>query len=318
MMATATATVDWSVWSTTARIVVTDESRLRAAEAMVREELAAIDQAISRFRDDSELARVGSRLPAGAVVSPLVAELVRGALDVAALTGGDVDPTLGNALRVLGYDRDIAEVRSAPVASSASLVVEPLQVAGWTRVHLTGRWLRVPSDLQLDLGASGKAMAADRSARRVADELDCGVLVSLGGDIATAGPAPDGGWQVLAQDADADPAAHVTLRSGFALATSSTQKRAWTTTEGRALHHILDPRSLRPAAPVWRSVTVAATSCLLANALSTAAVVRGYDAIDMLRDASAAAFLVDASGRTITVGGWPADSIRDGGGYGDG
>lgn len=317
-MAAATATVDWSVWSTTARIVVTDQSRLLAAEAAVREELAAIEQAISRFRDDSELALLRGRLPGGAVVSRLLAELVRGALDVAALTGGDVDPTLGNPLRLLGYDRDIAEVRSTPVASGASLVVEPLHVAGWTRVQLAGRRLTVPSDLQLDLGASGKAMAADRGARRVADELHCGVLVSLGGDIATAGPGPDFGWQVLAQDTDSDPAAQVTLRPGFALATSSTQKRAWTTTEGRALHHILDPRSLRPAAPVWRSVTVAGTSCLQANALSTAAVVRGHDAIDMLRDASAAAFLVDANGRTVTVGGWPADSIQDSGDHVDG
>ena len=74
----------------------------------------------------------------------------------------------------------------------------------------------------LDLGATAKAIAADRCAARVTETTGSGVLVNLGGDIATAGPAPEGGWQVLVSDGDDEPAVAVALPSGAALATSST------------------------------------------------------------------------------------------------
>jgi FAD:protein FMN transferase len=114
----------------------------------------------------------------------------------------------------------------------------------------------------LDLGATGKAYAADRCAARVAADRGVGVLVSLGGDIATAGPAPDGGWRVLVQDGPGEPSCVVGLPSGTALATSSTRSRRW----GTSLHHILDPRTCRPAEPLWRTVSVRAADCVTANA----------------------------------------------------
>ena len=64
-------------------------------------------------------------------------------------------------------------------------------VPGWREVHLEGRLLTMPEGVQLDLGATAKAWAADRSAARIAERLGCGVLVSLGGDIAVAGPPPE-------------------------------------------------------------------------------------------------------------------------------
>nr|WP_254900771.1 FAD:protein FMN transferase [Rhodococcus sp. 1168] len=53
--------------------------------------------------------------------------------------------------------------------------------------------LNLPVGVILDLGATAKALAADRCAELVASTLGCGVLISLGGDISTSGPAPEGG-----------------------------------------------------------------------------------------------------------------------------
>ncbi|MDJ0314179.1 FAD:protein FMN transferase [Arthrobacter sp. H35-D1] len=287
-------------------ITVTAPGLASAAERVVREEIAGVDDACSRFRKDSELVCLQPKLAAGATVSPLLAMLVKSALDAAAWTDGDVDPTLGRDLEALGYDRDLAEVQLSP---SGTVIHDPRvqqRSAGWNQVHLVGRKLSVPEHVRLDLGATAKAVAADRAAQRVAAELECGILVSLGGDIATAGPAPEGGWQVLVQDMPGDPRQQVTLRAGHAMATSSTQKRRWQH-EGRTVHHILDPRFGLPAEPVWRSVSVAAPSCLQANAFSTAGIVRGFTAVEWFDRVGIAARLVDARGRVSTTAGWPKD-----------
>lgn len=312
------ASESWTVWGMEAGVTVTDAGALAAAAAIVRRTLAGIDDACSRFRDDSELALLGPQLAAGAGVSPLLALLIEGALDAARWTDGDVDPTLGRDLEALGYDRDIVSVRLFPsrgVEEAAASAVPPAarEAAGWSRVSLSGRTLKVPAGTRLDLGATAKAIAADRAADQVHSELGCGVLVSLGGDLASAGPAPEGGWQVLVQDLEDDPGQQLSLGAGFAMATSSTQKRRWEH-EGAQVHHILDPRFGLPAETVWRSVTVAAPTCLEANAFSTAGVVRGFRAVDWFRGRGIAGRFVDQHGRTIVTGGWPNEQPAASGG----
>ena len=186
---------DWELWSTACRLVVTDASALEQATALVDEELARIEDACSRFRDDSELMTLVRDEDGSARLSPVLADLVRVALDAARETDGAVDPTIGSALVGLGYDRDIRQVRrtGAPV----TVVRRP---AGWRALPLEGRRLTMPAGTQLDLGATAKAVASDRCAQLVHERLGTGVLVSLGGDIATAGTTPDGGWQVTVQD----------------------------------------------------------------------------------------------------------------------
>ena len=292
-------TAQWPVWGTTARVVVTDPDVLAEATAIVRAELAAVDLACSRFRDDSELSRLRHAGGRTVQVGPLLAELVRAALRAAERTGGDVDPTVGNALIDLGYDQDIELVRDGPVR----VVAAP--VPGWRRVRLDGRSLTVPEGTVLDLGATAKALTADRCAALVAATCGAGVLVSLGGDIATAGPGPAGGWRVLVQDRPGEPECSVTLRAGTALATSSTIGRSWRA-GGRLLHHIVDPATCQPAAPVWRTVSIAGPTCLAANTVSTATLVRGLRAVAWLRGLGAPARLVAADGTLTRLNGWPA------------
>ena len=291
-------TYRFELWTTTAAVVVTDPAVLGTAVDVVRAGLDRVELACSRFRPDSELAGL---TPGTHRLSPLLADLVGTALDAAEASGGLVDPTVGSTLRALGYDRSIELLPGdgAPV----SLVHH---VPGWRRVHLYGDKLELPLGVELDLGATAKARAADLTARAAAEATGAGVLVEVGGDIATSGPPPEQGWQVLVQDSPDDPAGRFTLAAGWAVATSSTVRRAWRR-GGVRLHHIVDPRTAAPAAPVWRSATVAAPSCAEANTASTAAVILGHDAATWLADRGYTARLVDQRHRVVRVGAWPQE-----------
>ncbi len=292
--------VEWARWSTTMHLVLTETAALGRARAVVDAELDSIEMAASRFRPDSEVSLLasadGERIP----ISAVLADLLGAALNAALVTDGDVDPTVGCALIALGYDRDIDEIR----AHSAPAMLLALPV-NWTNVELDGDTVRMPAGTLLDLGATAKARAADRCARRVHAETGAGVLVNLGGDIAVAGPTPQGGWQILVQDTDGDPAAQVVLGSDCGLATSSTGRRMWWRA-GEARHHIVDPRTGLSAEPVWRSVSVVADTCLEANTLSTAAVIRGHRAPEWLAGLGFPARLVDRHGRELLIAGWPS------------
>jgi len=220
-----------------------------------------------------------------------------------------VDPTVGAAMSAAGYDRDFRQIE--PNGPPLRLTVR--QVPGWREVRLDGRSLTLPGGVQLDLGVTAKAWAADRSVTRIAAQTDSGVLVSLGGDIAVAGPPPADGWRIRVQDVTGPagdipegPHALIAIRDG-GLATSSTTARRWRR-GGDVLHHILDPRTSLPAEPVWRTVSVAAGSCADANAASTAAVIRGRRALAWLTRLGLPSRLVDATGAVFTVAGWPDHS----------
>lgn len=293
----APARVTFPALGTTAVLLVTDEAALPEGERLLRAELAAVDAAYSRFRPDSEI----MRLPHGraAPVSPLLAGALRAALRAAAATDGLVDPTVGQAVVDLGYDRDFSEITPSgdPIA--------PRPAPGWWRVRMDGDSVIVPHGVLLDLGSTGKAYAADRAAAAIFGALGCGVLVSLGGDLAAAGRAPEGGWLVGVGDdhrAAGPGDTVVSVRSG-GLATSSVTQRAWRR-GGRRVHHIVDPRTGDVPAAVWRTVTVAARSCVDANAAATAAVVRGEGAEAWLRGLALPARLIGHDGRVVTVAGW--------------
>jgi FAD:protein FMN transferase len=289
ILTTGPDTAEWPVWTTTARLVVTDPAELSDAKTFVQRLLADVDRACSRFRADSELARLPADTPTR--VSPLLARLVGAALEAARRTEGAVDPTVGSAMAALGYDRDLADIRPGKENPPVTLV------PGWRSVKLTGTELTVPRGVVLDLGATGKAFAADRCATLISQLLGVGVLVSLGGDIATAGPGPRGGWQVLVDDQV------IALPAGAAIATSSIESRTWRRGD-RILHHVLDPRTGMPARRVWRSASVVADRCVDANMLSTAALVRGPDAPEMLRAFCVPAKLTTVDGSVQVLGGW--------------
>jgi thiamine biosynthesis lipoprotein len=296
----------FGVFGTTATLLVSEQAALAPARAIADAELAAVDAACSRFRPDSELSALNAAGGAATQVSELMADLLGAALRAAELTGGAVDPTCGQALAAIGYDRDFAEIRAAGVPRHQRAG----PVAGWRNVHLDRgrRQARLDHGAQLDLGATAKAWAADRCAGLIAARIGCGVLLSLGGDVAVSGPAPADCWRVRVTDDHAAgpdaPGQTVLIRSG-GLATSSTTVRAWSA-GGDPVHHIIDPATGEPARSRWRTVSVAAGSCADANSASTAAIVLGEAAIEWLERACLPARLVSHDGQVQTAAGWPA------------
>ena len=295
---------------TTALVAVTVPEALRIARRALVRELRAFDLACSRFRTDSELAAVNRFAGTAVAVGTRLRDAVRCALHAAELTGGLVDPTVGRAMRLAGYDRTFVRIE----LRDGRLVRPSFERAGrWGEIELDDdrRTVRVPVGVELDLGATAKALVVDRVATVAALETGAGVLVSIGGDIAVAGSAPDGGWTVGIADDHATPfdqiECRIALTSG-GLASSGTRVRRWTTTAGE-LHHILDPRTGRPAGGPWVTASVAAASCVDANTASTAAIVLGDAAPSWLEERRLPARLARVDGEVVVVGGWPAEKV---------
>jgi thiamine biosynthesis lipoprotein len=315
----------WRAIGTGVHLVVAGGA-LEPARAAVETLLAVVDTTYSRFRDDSELSRI-HRDGRETVVSPLLAQAIEAALRGARLSDGLVDPTVGRALRAIGYDVDFAQLaRRAP--GDAPTPIRITSIPGWQAIRFDAhtRRLAIPNGVELDLGSTGKALAADLGAAAALAALSDaeragptrapgraggpGVLLSLGGDITLAGTPPPGGWRILAADSsETDPATGgevVALDSG-AVATSSTTVRRWV--QGAvARHHLIDPRTGEPAAGPWRTVSVIAATCVDANIAATAAIIRGDDAPGWLEALGLPARLVADDGTIARVGGWPEPS----------
>jgi thiamine biosynthesis lipoprotein len=325
------ATARWEALGTTVVLRVTNASALIEARALVEEELAAVDLACSRFRSDSELERVNASAGRYVTVSPLLLEALEAALRAASLTDGAVDPTLGEAIVLAGYSRDFAELEHPPAAPEPSdapeparppappdppdppgacrPIIAPHRASGWKLIEIghDPPGVRIPAGVRLDLGATAKALAADRAVDAVHAATGSGVLVSLGGDIATAGRPYGAGWAIHVTDdhrsgPDA-PGQTITIADG-GLATSSTTTRRWLR-NGRVMHHILDPATGQPVQPVWRTASVAASSCVDANIATTAALVQGRSALAWLSELRLPARLVSVAGEVHSVAGWP-------------
>ena len=299
-------TATWEALGTSAVVAVTDAAALTVARRAVERELAAIDLACSRFREDSELARVHAGAGGPVSIGPLLGEAVAVALEAARRTDGLVDPTVGAALIAAGYDRDFAALPADAALRSA------LPAPGWrsVRLHSERATLQLPAGTRLDLGATAKALAADRAAAAAGHAIPPhGVLVSIGGDLAIAGPPPAGGWPVGIADGhrDGEVATTVAVRAG-GLATSSTTQRRWRR-GGSEVHHIFDPRSGLPATVVWRTVSVVAASCVEANTASTAAILLGAAAPAWLKNARLPARLVHRDGTVAGTCGWTPEAV---------
>jgi FAD:protein FMN transferase len=301
-------TAEWRALGTSVHVVVTEPEQLEPARAAVDEVVGRIDEAASRFRTDSELTGLNARPGAWRAVSPLLCRAVRVALDAADWTGGVVDPTVGAALIDLGYDRTFALVPS----DSSAPVIRVSRVPGWRQVELDdeNRRVRIPEGMVVDLGATAKALAADLSAEAAVLATGCGVLVNLGGDLSVAGPPPDNGWAITVGDtASLDVAVGreseqvVTIQDG-GLATSSALARRWRR-GGSELHHLIDPRTGAPSTGPFRTASVAATTCTLANTASTAAIILGDEAPGWLERHGLPARLVRYDGSVQRICGWP-------------
>ncbi len=305
----------WEALGTTVVLRLRDADAPTAAKVrrIVQYELDAIDSAASRFRADSELTRVNRNAGSWVPISVLLWEAIGLGLRAARVSDGAVDPTLGYELVEVGYDRDWRELAPVPSQFSSPVGKAPCSThreQRWREVKLGERppavW--IPPGVALDLGATAKALTADRAAEAAAQIHPAGALVALGGDIAAAGHDQDEGWAVHVTDdhrASADaPGQTVSIPAG-GLATSSTTVRRWRH-RNQVQHHILDPRDGQPVRSRWRTVSVSASTCAQANIASTAALVLSDEGPGWLAQHQLPARLVATDGSVQVQGGWPA------------
>ncbi len=294
---------DWTALGTYVEVRVDDAAALDPASRVVADVLDLVDRTCSRFRTDSDLSRANRRFGLATEVDALLVGAVRAAVAAAEWSDGLVDPCLGGAMVAAGYHdtyRSIAQVKHPRLPA-------PLVPRAWRDIAVTDATITVPPGVSLDLGAVGKAYAADLAALEVVERLRIPVLVGVGGDVRIAAPPEDERtWRVDVADSAAAHAAGATVALALGsggIATSSTTARRWANA-GETWHHVLDPRTGRPAPPVWRSVTVMARSAAAANAASTAGIVLGERAVSWLAERGVAARLVDGAGAVLRTPAW--------------
>jgi thiamine biosynthesis lipoprotein len=213
---------------------------------LVEREFERLEAILSRFRSDSELARL-NRL-GGLRASDDLLAVTRRALAAREATQGLFDPTVHDALVAAGYDRsfDRLDPRTTPGP--------PVACGG--AVELTGRRIRLAPGVRLDFGGIGKGYAVDRAVAMLGRYGPA--LVNAGGDVAVRGGRFPVGVDV--------PGAPLTLElTHGALATSGSDRRRWT-----GGHHLIDPRTGAPAVTPYLRVTVAAASAVDAEVLAKA------------------------------------------------
>lgn len=209
--------------------------------------VARMHDRFTRFDSSSELSRFNGCAGQGWVaVTPELEGLLRAALSAFEASSGLVHAGVLPNMLAAGYTRPLAEgstVARLDGAAPPAALPDLLQMA-------PGR-ARLAAGAGIDLGGVAKGWLADR----LAGELGPNCLVNLGGDLFARGPGPEGDdWPVGLGGVT------VLLRDQGA-ATSGTRRRAWTQGDQR-LHHLIDPRSGRPALSDLHEVSVVAvTAC---------------------------------------------------------
>lgn len=277
------------------------------AWAEVLDELAAVDRAMSRFRDDSEVTGLNRAAGHPRPVSGRLRRALVAADRARRLTGGRFDAAVLVDLERLG-DRGVpvTAVGGAPVAPGAEGAVDR---PGGRPVGLgrTDAGAVACLGRPVDLGGIGKGLAVRWALRRALAAVggEGGALLDAGGDIAAGGRAPGDGWLIGIEDPSLPPAAGVdaapiavALVTAGAVATSSVRLRRWIAPDGREAHHLVDPRTGDPADAGLLAVTVAAADPVWAEVWSKALFLAGSAAIGSeARERGLAAWWVDADGR---------------------
>ncbi len=249
------------------------------------------EQTLSRFKPDSELARL-NRADRPVEVSPLLWDVFHHALRASALTDGLVTPTVAEAVIEAGYDRDFALVqagvqslqtlhRSLETSESVSRIVPAL--ASITRDEST-RTIQLPPGLKLDFGGIAKGWAAQKVVERL--QAHGSALMNCGGDIAISGALLTGEpWEIGVYkpfDRESEYVEMLYFREACGLASSATDRRRWTQA-GQVRHHIIDPRTGLPAETDVVHATVVAPTAVEAEAAAKSVLIRGSeDGLDWL------------------------------------
>ena len=264
----------------TFEVKFTGDTALAQVKVAVDKELAAADTAFSRWREDSEIARLNRNGKVGPFgVSDRFAAVLRDALRVARHTEGAFDPTVGPLLEIYRTARDDPEHR---------LDLDALALAqervGHDHVAVReGKVIRDLAGLEFDLDGIVAGACIDSIAARL-DALGVpGYYIEVTGEVYCRGEKAAGvPWQIGVVDPRADvTGGNVALTTlslrDKALCTSGDYRNAFAAAGGRVVHHVFDPRTGRNAEHDVVSVAVMHDSAAIADALGTAFLVLGVD-----------------------------------------
>lgn len=283
---------------------------LVAARAFQQAEarFASNEEALSRFRPDSELSQLNARSGGWVAVSDLLWRELTLSVEMAAMTEGSFDPTVLKALTQAGYDQSFEMMAMMPSSR--------WQNPGRDIAFNQGQWaaiefdedrqaVRVPAGVHLDLGGIAKGDTAEQVVDMLRDAGPC--LVDAGGDlVAGAAPADLPGWPVAISaprgDASEEQDDLVTLwLAERALATSGVEYRRWLL-NGQPMHHLIDPRTGWPADTDGLTVSVLAGRAAVAEAWATAALIAGSTrGVEILASHSIAGLMVTRAGQVLVT-----------------
>jgi thiamine biosynthesis lipoprotein len=253
---------------TVVSIDVVGASSEAAAKEAVRRAFgwfALVETTCSRFEADSEVMRLSVNLGIPVRVSAVLFETIRFAVAVARETHGAFDPTIGGLMQGRGFNRSHRTGRR--VMSSAA---SPAATFRDIEVDETDRTITIHRPLVIDLGAVAKGLAIDLAANELA--VTKNFAIDAGGDLYVSGCNARGGpWQVAVRHPRRPAEAWCVLElSDAAVCTSGDYARPGAGDE----HHIVDPRTGHSPGELI-STTVVAPTAMLADGLSTAALVMG-------------------------------------------
>lgn len=275
-----------------------DPDLQRWLRRILAEEVADIDARASRFRADSELSAVNRAAGTWVQTSWEFVSILTASINAASATDGLVDPLLGRHVVAAGYDRWAGQ--------ESGINGDPTS-ARWEQIEIspgrTAAKVRIPQGSALDVGAVAKGWLADRLAVIVHASTGLDVCANMGGDLRVISPSRP--W-IVGADPEVPGVAECAMElSDAGLATSGVGHRRW-----RDGHHIIDPRTGRPADTPWFSVSALAADAASANAAATAGMILGEDGPAWIGSHGLDAWFVGSDADTQAVAGdWP--SVRE-------
>ncbi len=266
-------------------VVDRDEAQASRTLRHVPDWFKSWEQSLSRFRPDSELSKLNTSGVENPVeVSPILEAVLEAAVDALHLSGGLVTPFMLNEIEAAGYDRSFEQIIQENWGSKQAKAreVPGSSIEGWITFNRQKRTLSLVSGGGLDFGGVAKGWAADQAAARLKHIGPA--MVDAGGDISVSGPMMDGSpWLIGVSDPfrPSERIDKIEIDQG-GVATSGKDRRVWKKA-GITYHHIIDPRTGKPANTDVLRATVIGPSARLAEMAAKVVVISGsYQGLDWL------------------------------------
>lgn len=235
-----------------------------------------VDARMSEWKESSPLSAVNlaAGIEPAEVPDDLLALIQRG-IEIGDMTGGAFDITWAALWGLWDFDAD------PPRVPGDEEIESRLRLVDYRRIEIdddAGTVYLPEESMMIGLGGIAKGYALDRAAAALREAGIGSFLISAGGQMMAGGLRGDRPWRIGVRDPRKGPTDYFAylVVTDTSVSTSGDYERSFIL-DGVRYHHILDPRTGRPASPPdpLRSATVVCADATLADALSTALVILG-------------------------------------------